>query len=255
MSFSFSSCIYKILCSHDDHCSMKELGPNVTLSWSYRKFGIVVLQKANKYSIGQSGINGKSWLSSRMLNFSTYKRKTMVAKNRDLSYIYSSFYWPKTTIWGRCLWMTTDFLQYLINHPFSGEHGGYSRNSHHPSVSSVYSTLPHVQMTPNYQQAQGPMRTRQIRLSTDLDLDLSGGHYTPLTTPIVIETQQPNEGPICASSPKRTVSAFTTFGPSRSNVTTPMSPHGGSPTLPNSTSNTTLGGGPATGHLVWILVQ
>merc|ERR1719412_1539800 len=131
-----------------------------------------------------------------------------------------------------------------------GEHGGYSRNSHHPSVSSVYSTLPHVQMTPNYQQAQGPMRTRQIRLSTDLDLDLSGGHYTPLTTPIVIETQQPNEGPICASSPKRTVSAFTTFGPSRSNVTTPMSPHGGSPTLPNSTSNTTLGGGPATGHLV-----
>ena len=128
----------------------------------------------------------------------------------------------------------------------SGEHGGYSRNSHHPSVSSVYSTLPHVQMTPNF---QGPMRTRQVRLSTDLDLDLSGGHYTPLTTPIVIETQQ-TEGPICASSPKRTVSAFTTFGPSRSNVTTPLSPNGGSPTMPNSTSTSTLGGGPATGHLV-----
>ena len=129
----------------------------------------------------------------------------------------------------------------------SGEHGGYSRNSHHPSVSSVYSTLPHVQVTPNF---QGPMRTRQVRLSTDLDLDLSGGHYTPLTTPIVIETQQ-TEGPICASSPKRTVSAFTTFGPSRSNVTTPLSPNGGSPTMPNSTSTSTLGGGPATGHLVW----
>merc|ERR1712018_153661 len=126
------------------------------------------------------------------------------------------------------------------------------------SVSSVYSTLPHVQMAPNYQNGGPPplMRTRQVRLSTDLDLDLStGGHYTPLTTPIVIETQQTNEGPICASSPKRTMSAFTTFGPSRSNVTTPMSPpNGGSPTtIPNSTSTSTLGGGgggPATGHLV-----
>ena len=153
---------------------------------------------------------------------------------------------------------------------FTGEHGGYSRNSHHPSVSSVYSTLPHIQMAPpNYQQQNGGlappppvalMRPRQVRLSTDLDLDLSnttGGHYTPLTTPIVIETnQQTNEGPICASSPKRTMSAFTTFGPSRSNVTTPMSPpNGGSPTtIPNSTSTSTLGGGggggPATGHLV-----
>ena len=121
---------------------------------------------------------------------------------------------------------------------------------------------------PNYQQQNGGlvppppvalMRPRQVRLSTDLDLDLSnttGGHYTPLTTPIVIETnQQNNEGPICASSPKRTMSAFTTFGPSRSNVTTPMSPpNGGSPTtIPNSTSTSTLGGGgggPATGHLV-----
>ena len=123
---------------------------------------------------------------------------------------------------------------------------------------------------PNYQNsglAPPPtlMRPRQVRLSTDLDLDLSTGgqHYTPLTTPIVIETQQAcNEGPICASSPKRTMSAFTTFGPSRSNVTTPMSPqnggygspqNGGSPTMiPNSTSTSTLGGsgGPATGHLV-----
>ena len=159
-----------------------------------------------------------------------------------------------TEIANQCTSLGTKSGQKIAKHYIlplfsSGEHGGYSRNSHHPSVSSVYSTLPHVQMTPNYQQAQGPMRTRQIRLSTDLDLDLSGGHYTPLTTPIVIETQQ-TEGPICASSPKRTVSAFTTFGPSRSNVTTPLSPNGGSPTMPNSTSTSTLGGGPATGHLV-----
>merc|ERR1712012_1284756 len=103
-----------------------------------------------------------------------------------------------------------------------GEHGGYSRNSHHPSVSSVYSTLPHVQL---------PGVHRGVRLSaTELDLDA----YSPtLTTPIVIETtQNTNEGPICASSPKR-ITAFTTFGQNRSNVTTPMSPTG-----------------PASGHLV-----
>ena len=80
---------------------------------------------------------------------------------------------------------------------------------------------------------------RGVRLSaTELDLDT----YSPLTTPIVIETGSPlqhtNEGPICASSPKRSMSAFTTFGgagQNRSNVTTPMSPTG--PT-------------PASGHLV-----
>ena len=113
---------------------------------------------------------------------------------------------------------------------FSGEHGGYSRNSHHPSVSSVYSTLPHVQIASN---GGYPGVHRGVRLSaTELDLDT----YSPLTTPIVIETtQNTNEGPICASSPKRSMSAFTTFGQntSRSNVTTPMSPTG-----------------PASGHLV-----
>jgi len=113
-----------------------------------------------------------------------------------------------------------------------GEHGGYSRNSHHPSVSSVYSTLPHVQMV---SASNGyPVRiSNGVRLSaTELDLDT----YSPsLTTPIVIETNQQNtnEGPICASSPKRSMSAFTTFGQNRSNVTTPMSPTG-----------------PASGHLV-----
>ena len=120
----------------------------------------------------------------------------------------------------------------LIFNFFSGEHGGYSRNSHHPSVSSVYSTLPHVQMV---SASNGyPVRiSNGVRLSaTELDLDT----YSPsLTTPIVIETNQQNtnEGPICASSPKRSMSAFTTFGQNRSNVTTPMSPTG-----------------PASGHLV-----
>merc|ERR1712038_74405 len=56
-----------------------------------------------------------------------------------------------------------------------GDHGGYSRNSHHPSVSSVYSTLPHphVQMAPpaavgGHFPRPGP---RHVRLSSELDLD------------------------------------------------------------------------------------
>ena len=137
-----------------------------------------------------------------------------------------------------------------------GDHGGYSRNSiqQHPStVSSVYSTLPHphVQMAPAYcnntqPRSAGSSRQHVRCLSTELDLDSGcttaagngGSHYTQLTTPIVIETSNnaAEVGPICASSPKRSMSAFTTFGPgSRSNVTTPMSP-------PSS--------GPASGHLV-----
>ena len=124
----------------------------------------------------------------------------------------------------------------------------------------------------------------QMRLSSELDLDSAGGssngshyagasssnnsHYTPLTTPIVIETNMLGQvqtgsnlsnsaadvGPICASSPKRSMSAFTTFGPgSRSNVTTPMSP----PPLEGPLSRGPHDlpprgpGGPATGHLVW----
>ena len=123
----------------------------------------------------------------------------------------------------------------------------------------------------------------QMRLSSELDLDSAGGssngshyagasssnnsHYTPLTTPIVIETNMLGQvqtgsnlsnsaadvGPICASSPKRSMSAFTTFGPgSRSNVTTPMSP----PPLEGPLSRGPHDlpprgpGGPATGHLV-----
>lgn len=111
---------------------------------------------------------------------------------------------------------------------FIGEHGGYSVQKQLPSVSSsVYSTLPHVQQQMAYHQQQ--QQPRRVRLSSELDLDMSGSHYTPLTTPIVIETSNNAEvGPICASSPKRSMSAFTTFGPSsqqsRSNVTTPMSP-------------------------------
>ena len=109
-------------------------------------------------------------------------------------------------------------------------------------------------------------RPRHVRLSSDLDLDSAGGsgssnsdrvsHYTPLTTPIVIETSNmagtgnsnvmgpPEVGPICASSPKRSMSAFTTFGPtSRSNVSTPMSPP---PPMPPTGGST----GPQSGHLV-----
>merc|ERR1712038_1790685 len=119
-----------------------------------------------------------------------------------------------------------------------GEHGGYSRNSHHPSVSSVYSTLPHphVQMAAGYNTQRPVAATQQprhVRLSSELDLDTP---YTPMTTPIAIETN--GEGPICASSPKRSVSAFTTSGPSangsRSNVTTPISPTppSGGPVMP-----------------------
>ena len=119
-------------------------------------------------------------------------------------------------------------------------------------------------------QQRGPAG-RHVRLSSELDLDSaggssnsgsvpSGGHYTPLTTPIVIETSNlmtsggnngPNMpgsdhvGPICASSPKRTMSAFTTFGPtSRSNVSTPMSPPPPMPPMNQGSS------GPTTGHLV-----
>ena len=75
----------------------------------------------------------------------------------------------------------------------------------------MYSTLPHTQIYPN-------QNGRRVRLSSELDLD-----YTPLTTPIVIETSQAEVGPICASSPKRSMSAFTTFGPNsnRSTATTP----------------------------------
>merc|ERR1719412_2785781 len=108
-----------------------------------------------------------------------------------------------------------------------GDHGGYSRNSQHPSVSSsIYSSTlphPHVQMNPGTGNGLEIYRTQQrprhVRLSSDLDLDSAGGsgssnsdrasHYTPLTTPIVIETtlqtgtgnsnvaMDPNIGPIC----------------------------------------------------------
>ena len=113
-------------------------------------------------------------------------------------------------------------------------------------------------------------RPRHVRLSSDLDLDSAGGsgssnsdrasHYTPLTTPIVIETtlqtgngssnvaMDPNIGPICASSPKRSMSAFTTFGPtSRSNVSTPMSPP---PPMPPTQVGGSTTSGPQSGHLV-----
>ena len=126
--------------------------------------------------------------------------------------------------------------------------------------STVYSTLPH----PHAQRIMPPTMThsstyQQLRLPhpTELDLDLAGMQQTThfnnpsigsnnITSPITIQTvssvsatptggvmegsvqstQDQVEGPICSSSPKRTMSAFTTFGPlgQRSNVSTPLSP-------------------------------
>ena len=169
-----------------------------------------------------------------------------------------------------------------------GENGGYvtrpvaaiSSGPMHP----VYATLPGKQ--PVYQQLRLPH-------PAELDLDLAGmqqtTHFNQPTSPLAIQTDNvpitPNggpmaqvEGPICASSPKRTMSAFTTFGPqsgstsggSRSNASTPMSPppfqngSTGSTVATNSATpspqvmNTifqakrTMGGAPTTGHLVWI---
>ena len=157
-------------------------------------------------------------------------------------------------------------------------------------LTTVYSTLPHPHaqrngFIPSTMTHSSTYQHLRLPHPTELDLDLAGMQQTThfnhpssggnnVTSPISIHTAnsmtatptvgvlgepaQSNqvEGPICSSSPKRTMSAFTTFGPSRSNVTTPMSPpNGGSPTtIPNSTSTSTLGGGggggPATGHLV-----
>lgn len=105
----------------------------------------------------------------------------------------------------------------------------------------------------------------------EMDLDLAGMQQTThfnhpvaapsgrsststarsLTSPIVVQTSncisngphglvpagsqgQQVEGPICASSPKRLVSAFTTFGSHpRSNASTPMSPPSSSSDTPS----------------------
>ena len=127
---------------------------------------------------------------------------------------------------------------------------------------TMYSTLPHPHAQRNgFTQSTIPHSTtyQQLRLPhpTELDLDLAGMQQTThfnypstgnnVTSPITIHTshnlattpsmngemgasnqenQNQVEGPICSSSPKRTMSAFTTFGPQgqRSNASTPVSP-------------------------------
>ena len=129
------------------------------------------------------------------------------------------------------------------------------------ALGTIYSTLPHPHAQRNgLAQSTMPHSAtyQQLRLPhpTELDLDLAGMQQTThfnhpssgnnVTSPITIHTansmsatptmggmggsvqsnQNQVEGPICSSSPKRTMSAFTTFGPQgqRSNASTPVSP-------------------------------
>ena len=127
-------------------------------------------------------------------------------------------------------------------------------------LTTVYSTLPHPHaqrngFIPSTMTHSSTYQHLRLPHSTELDLDLAGMQQTThfnhpssggnsVTSPISIHTAnsmtatptvgvlgepaQSNqvEGPICSSSPKRTMSAFTTFGPQgqRSNVSTPLSP-------------------------------
>ena len=139
--------------------------------------------------------------------------------------------------------------------------GGHSMNN--GCIGTMYSTLPHPHGQRNGFAPSSTMphssTYQQLRLPhpTELDLDLAGMQQTThfnhpssvannVTSPITIHTtnsmsatptigvmggpaqtnQNQVEGPICSSSPKRTMSAFTTFGPhgQRSNASTPVSP-------------------------------
>ena len=139
---------------------------------------------------------------------------------------------------------------------------------------TLYSTLPHPHgqrngFTPSTMQHSSTYQQLRLPHPTELDLDLAGMQQTThfnhpssvgnnVTSPITIHTANsmtgtptlggvmggPNqsnqnqvEGPICSSSPKRTMSAFTTFGPQgqRSNASTPVSPP--AVNLPTTTTN------------------
>ena len=139
---------------------------------------------------------------------------------------------------------------------------------------TLYSTLPHSHaqrngFTPSTMQHSSTYQQLRLPHPTELDLDLAGMQQTThfnhpsnvgnnVTSPITIHTansmtgtptlggvmggpaqanQHQVEGPICSSSPKRTMSAFTTFGPQgqRSNASTPVSPP--AMNLPTSTTN------------------
>ena len=131
----------------------------------------------------------------------------------------------------------------------------------HNGIATIYSTLPHPHaqrsgFMPSTMTHSSTYQHLRLPHPTELDLDLAGMQQTThfnhpssgnnVTSPITIHTansmtatptvgvvggpaqsnQNQVEGPICSSSPKRTMSAFTTFGPQgpRSNASTPLSP-------------------------------
>ena len=124
-------------------------------------------------------------------------------------------------------WINLSFLS-------PGEHSGYGNlpNGGSGGSSSVYSALP---PPPPVLQSQQP----------------SASSFTS-PRPLRPNAQSPVvEGPLCASSPKRSMSAFTTFGQDQkqrasSEEATPPPPMA---PIPSASSKSTPV--PTTGHLVW----
>ena len=122
-----------------------------------------------------------------------------------------------------------------------GEHGGYG-NIGNGSGSSVYSSL-HPPPPPLSAQL---MPNQNIVQAGRSPLLLNPGQIGPSSI-----QPSPVEGPLCASSPKRSMSAFTTFGQQQLHPQNGMLLNPGRPMdaalMPDSAKSTPI---PTTGHLV-----